>query len=348
MANDGDGWIRVESEAELRPQMAVWLRPCPRCGRGEVHLIVREVESWPVSVLPDGSKTSTPAGARGWSTVGRCTPWDGRHDTYWRIIADGKLYRLALPDATDTTSEAERAGELPGQVSHEKLRGALEGCVIKPRSKARYRDLRSMIERYIRERSDVEAALRVEVAALSDEQHRLNRACEALVDQRDASTELYQEARAEVERLRAEVDRFRSALDRDKTGLAAALDECRKIARGYRWICEGRGPYTYDDDRYREETQNLINAVCAAAAKGLGDSGDLATAVIRDGASVTAQPTPASPSGMRKRAPLVHGECSNGKSCRDPDHDHSETRIIAVCFFDDLRNAPLHDGRLVE
>jgi len=36
-----------------------------------------------------------------------------------------------------------------------------------------------------------------------------------------------------------------------------------------RWICEGRGPYTYDDDRYRAETGFALDAIEEIARKAL-------------------------------------------------------------------------------
>jgi hypothetical protein len=92
-----------------------------------------------------------------------------------------------------------------------------------------------------------------------------------------------QALRDENTALKSEVQRLRDSLNIDKTGLASALNECRRAANGRRWICQGRGPYTYDDDRYREETGHLIDEVNAIAEKALNESGKLATAVLRDG-----------------------------------------------------------------
>lgn len=87
------------------------------------------------------------------------------------------------PEAIDEDlTLAERNGELPGQpgwkekiearkskktepVTHETMRAALVGCVI---TGVKRRDVRSLIERYVRERDVVEAALREELESLSD------------------------------------------------------------------------------------------------------------------------------------------------------------------------------------
>lgn len=74
-----------------------------------------------------------------------------------------------------------------------------------------------------------------------------------------------------------------NALNRDRTGLAAALVEIQRTAAGYFWVTEGRGPYAWDDNRYREETGHALNAILATAGAALRVSGDRATAAIRDG-----------------------------------------------------------------
>ena len=74
-------------------------------------------------------------------------------------------------------------------------------------------------------------------------------------------------------RLTKEVERLKGLLNRDRTGLAAGLDAVRKIATSYDWICEGRGTYAYDDDRYRMEVGALITQVVAAVTEALRASG---------------------------------------------------------------------------
>jgi hypothetical protein len=73
-----------------------------------------------------------------------------------------------------------------------------------------------------------------------------------------------------------ERDDLRAALDRDKTGLAAALSKIRDEVKARRWICDGRGPYTHDDDRYRQETGFALDAIEKTAAESLAASGKLA------------------------------------------------------------------------
>lgn len=73
-----------------------------------------------------------------------------------------------------------------------------------------------------------------------------------------------------------EVERLRDLLDRDRTGLAEGLNAVRKIVSGFDWICDGRGPYEWDDDRYRLEVGSLISQVLDVSREALARSGDVA------------------------------------------------------------------------
>lgn len=72
------------------------------------------------------------------------------------------------------------------------------------------------------------------------------------------------------------IKKLEGALDRDKTGLAGALAAIREEIKGRRWICDGRGSYTYDDERYRKETGFALDAIEKIAAEALMASGKLA------------------------------------------------------------------------
>ena len=65
-------------------------------------------------------------------------------------------------------------------------------------------------------------------------------------------------------------------INRDSTGLAMALVEVVQRIKGGWWITEGRGPYEWDDDRYRDETATAFNEVQSIALKGLAESGKIA------------------------------------------------------------------------
>jgi len=90
---------------------------------------------------------------------------------------------------------------------------------------------------------------------------------------------------AEVERMRAENESLRDALNRDRTGLAAALVEVRKVAAGYRWIGEGEwGSYEWQDrtvGTLQKETGNALDKIESIAERALSTSGVLATNAIR-------------------------------------------------------------------
>jgi hypothetical protein len=45
----------------------------------------------------------------------------------------------------------------------------------------------------------------------------------------------------------------------EKEVMMKAFDDVRKIFEGRAWIMEGRGSYTYNDDRYKEEVRYLYN-----------------------------------------------------------------------------------------
>jgi uncharacterized small protein (DUF1192 family) len=85
---------------------------------------------------------------------------------------------------------------------------------------------------------------------------------------------------AEIERLQAEIERLRTALDRDKTGLAGALAEILTLCRGYDWATVGRGPYEWDDDRYRAEFGQALRSIGGVARKALTASGTLANEAL--------------------------------------------------------------------
>lgn len=97
------------------------------------------------------------------------------------------------------------------------------------------------------------------------------------------------DADKEIAKLSAEVARLKALIERDKTGLALGLNKIQRIAKSFDWICEGRGPYEYDDDRYRMEVGSLIVQVLAVAEEHLHASGELANEAFRPRAKETAR-----------------------------------------------------------
>ena len=74
------------------------------------------------------------------------------------------------------------------------------------------------------------------------------------------------------------VEQLKNVLHLDRSGLAAGLAECRKIAAGWTWIVDGRGSYEWDDERYQRETDHMITAIIRHCNDVLEKSGNLAHA----------------------------------------------------------------------
>ncbi len=75
--------------------------------------------------------------------------------------------------------------------------------------------------------------------------------------------------------LRAEVERLRHALHRDRTGLANAIDAVRTEIRMRMWILDGRGPYEWDDEGYRNEAGEALRTIARICNEALVASGNL-------------------------------------------------------------------------
>ena len=93
MSENRDEWVRVESEGELRPGMAVQLRPCA-CGSEETAVLLC-------------CELRTPPDERGmfrWLGIGWC--YHERHSRLGNSVRDGRLYRLRDLPAEETTTVA--------------------------------------------------------------------------------------------------------------------------------------------------------------------------------------------------------------------------------------------------
>ena len=76
------------------------------------------------------------------------------------------------------------------------------------------------------------------------------------------------------------VGELQHMLDRDRYIVAIALGTIRKALDGHRWLLEGRGPYEWDDDRYRDEFAAWVRGIEASTgllAKLARDHGDCTT-----------------------------------------------------------------------
>jgi hypothetical protein len=60
------------------------------------------------------------------------------------------------------------------------------------------------------------------------------------------------------ETLRAEVVRLKALLDKDHTGLVQALKRVVEEINSREWVEESRGPYAWDDERYKAEAGDAL------------------------------------------------------------------------------------------
>jgi len=68
-------------------------------------------------------------------------------------------------------------------------------------------------------------------------------------------------APVEVKMAKSSEDIYKQALEDDATDLWHVTNEIRKEIKRREWICEGLGPYQYDDNEYREETRRAFDAI---------------------------------------------------------------------------------------
>ena len=108
MSDERDEWVRVESEDELRPGMAVQLRPCRWCGRVDTFWLGEEVPPCAfVPRNPDGSIAKL--ARRAFEKRGRNCPAAVRtHGQFASAIRECRLYRLRDLPAEETTVATKR------------------------------------------------------------------------------------------------------------------------------------------------------------------------------------------------------------------------------------------------
>jgi hypothetical protein len=75
-----------------------------------------------------------------------------------------------------------------------------------------------------------------------------------------------------------EVARLRDLLDRDRTGLTRALNMIADEIESRGWLLEGRGPYEWNDDVYKDQAGIAMRACLTIVTEALVASGDLALA----------------------------------------------------------------------
>lgn len=71
-----------------------------------------------------------------------------------------------------------------------------------------------------------------------------------------------------VERLKAELaaerDRLKRIIESDRTKVCDGVNALKGVIASRRWLTEGRGPYAWDDDRYRQEFRDAADAIVKA------------------------------------------------------------------------------------
>jgi hypothetical protein len=70
--------------------------------------------------------------------------------------------------------------------------------------------------------------------------------------------------RADVERLTRERDRLQGVVERDRTKAAEIIATARAVVSRRSWLAEGRGSFSYDDEKYQEEFVAAITEMLEA------------------------------------------------------------------------------------
>jgi hypothetical protein len=68
-----------------------------------------------------------------------------------------------------------------------------------------------------------------------------------------------------IEQLFAQIEHQEHVIDRDRYVVAHCVGAIETAARARTWLLEGRGPYEWDDDRYREEFGDALRSIEQAA-----------------------------------------------------------------------------------
>lgn len=107
-------WVRVRSEDELVPPMVIKFKNCAWCGdHPEVMTILRRLPAMPFEKYPDGHVEPSTA-KFGFETIGSCD--DGANWQFDQDIADGCLFRLAVPPDEAALADEKEAGRRAAKV----------------------------------------------------------------------------------------------------------------------------------------------------------------------------------------------------------------------------------------
>lgn len=98
-----DEWVRVKSESELRPGMAVQLRNCMWCGKRETLTLLNATRASKIADAP-GNVMEVSRSKDAWTVIGGC---GSRPCVFYGAIEDHRLFRLAdwnFDEASDDTT----------------------------------------------------------------------------------------------------------------------------------------------------------------------------------------------------------------------------------------------------
>lgn len=168
------------------------------------------------------------------------------------------------------------------------------------------------------------------LAELEDDRKRALKLADALTLETQSCEDAVAALCEIVVRERKRCDVLRELVRADRTGTAKALGEIKKYIHGSMWITEGRGPYEWDDERYKAEAGSALRAVLVLADDALLKSGRIVDAAFKPNLPpppevcdlcaepVTHRPTPACRDPQRPSAVDVNGLCDRHRcaTCR--------------------------------
>ncbi len=106
------------------------------------------------------------------------------------------------------------------------------------------------------------------------------------------------EYREAMERYAEENRDLKRSLEQDRTGMAQALVDVRDEVRSRSWLLEGRGPYEWDDDKYKDEAGQAMRKVAGIAGDALRASGTIVAKQLQAGIEPGATPKDGTPIEM--------------------------------------------------
>lgn len=95
----------------------------------------------------------------------------------------------------------------------------------------------------------------------------------ATADDNDLLVTMYRE---QLARERAENTRLRIAIEADRTLFHCAVKRCKQAIGGFEWLCDSRGPYEWDDEKYQTEFTDAFHTITGALNEVADAAGNMA------------------------------------------------------------------------